>query len=83
MLSDHASSLLRRSLATLPSSVWRLVLSDQADHVVGVAVIDPLDETTEARLWNVEGREIAQVTRNTPIRELVEMLLRAQCIYVR
>jgi hypothetical protein len=83
MLSARVSTRLQTFLATLPSTVWRLVLSDQADQVVGVAVIDPSDETVPARLWNVEGQEIAQVARSTPIRELVEILLRAQCSYVR
>jgi len=46
-------------------------------------VIDPSDDTALARLWNVEGLEIAQIARSTPIRELVEILLRAQCSYVR
>jgi len=82
MLSKRASSKFRQFLNTLPATVWQLVLSDQSDQVVGVVVIDPSDDTTQARLWNVEGREVAQVARNTPIRELVETLLREQCTYV-
>ena len=83
MLSERTSTRLQTFLAALPSTVWRLVLSDQADHVVGVVVIDPSDDTAPARLWSVEGQEIAQIARSTPIRELVEILLRAQCAYVR
>jgi len=63
--------------------VWRLVLTDQADQVVGVVAIDPSDDTALARLWDIAGCEIAQVARSTSIGELVEMLLRAQCTYVR
>jgi hypothetical protein len=74
--------MLHARLAALPPTTWRLVLSDQADHVVGVAVIDPSDEAT-ARLWNVEGQEVAEVLRSTPIRALVETLLREQCTYIR
>jgi hypothetical protein len=83
MLSERTSTRLQTFLATLPSTVWRLVLSDQADHVVGVVVIDRSDDTAPAQLWNVEGQEVAQIARSTPIRALVETLLRAQCFYVR
>ena len=83
MLSERVSLIFQQFLATLPSTMWRLVLSDQADQVVGVVAIDPSDDTTLARLWTVEGCEIARVARNTSIGELVEILLRAQCTYVR
>jgi hypothetical protein len=83
MLSERAASRFQRFLATFPSPVWRLVLSDQADQVVGVVTMDPSEDTAVARLWNVEGEEIAYVARNTPICELVEILLRARCTYVR
>jgi hypothetical protein len=83
MLSERASSTFQRFLRTLPTTVWRLVLRDQSDQVVGVAVIDPSDDSLQARLWSVEGREVAHVARNTPIHELVETLLRAQCTYVQ
>jgi hypothetical protein len=83
MLSCRTASRLQAFLAALPPTTWRLVLSDQADHVVGVAVIDSSDDTAAAHLWNVEGREVAEVPRSTPIREVVETLLRAQCAYVQ
>ena len=83
MLSERAAAVFQQFLATLPSTVWRLVLTDQADQVVGVVAIDPSDDTTLARLWDVEGCEVALVARSTSIGELVEILLRAQCTYVR
>lgn len=83
MLSERTSSKLQAFLATLPPTSWRLVLSDQADHVVGVAVIDSSDATAPAQLWSVEGQEVAQIPRSTPIQILVETLLRVQCRYVQ
>jgi hypothetical protein len=75
--------MLQGFLAALPPTAWRLVLSDQAEHVVGVVVIDSLDDGAPAQLWNVEGQAIAEVARSTPIRALVDTLLQAQCTYVR
>jgi hypothetical protein len=83
MLSNRTSTLLHTFLSSLPPTAWHLVVSDQADHVVGVAVIDVATDDDMAHLWDVEGQEIAQVPRSTPIHVVVETLLRAHCRYVR
>jgi hypothetical protein len=83
MLSDRTSSILHTFLSLLPPTAWHLVVSDRANHVVGVAVIDVAADEDIAHLWDVEGHEIAQVPRSTPIHVVVETLLRARCSYVR
>jgi hypothetical protein len=83
MLSDRTSTILHTLLSSLPPTAWHLVVSDQADHVVGVAVIDVAADDDVAYLWDIEGHEIAQVPRSTPIHVVVETLLRAHCSYVR
>ena len=66
----------------LQPNMMSILIFDRASQVVGFAVFNRNDERCLAKIYNIDCDEIKEVLLTTPIKEMVDLLLKDTCTYI-
>ena len=81
MVSLQIKEKMKEFLQTLPPRYPSLLLFDRANHIIGFAVFDRNDGMDQAHIFNLDCKEVFVVNRHTHLKDVIDRLLREQCVY--
>lgn len=83
MLQDRVRDNIRVFLERLPKSMSSIVLFDKASKVVGFALVDTDDSSRLAEIYNLDCKKVKDIVHDTTIKEMIDLLLKDKCSYIK